>query len=349
MRSLKFDNLMILGIVLLAAVVAFSTAGRAYQELPGKGRQVIQGRCTWDTGYFQETLVRRALRDLGYEVPQPRMLENQLFYVGVAQGDVDFWANSWFPNQLNQVPDNFWEKADAYGYIVKNGGLQGYMVDKKSQEKFNMTSLEDFKREEVKKAFDKNGDGKADLFGAPSGWAVNKVMKHHLEIYGLEDHINLLQAGYSALFADVLGNYKSGEAVLFYTWTPNWTVSELEPGKDVMWINVPRIDPLPVYAEYADRMVAEDIEGAVTDPIKLGFLINDIRIVANKKFVRQNPAARKLFEVFKLSVADISRQNAKMHEGEDSQEEINRHVEEWIEAHQATYNDWLEQARAAAP
>ena len=202
----------------------------ADEKMPGKGVTVTQGRCTWDTGWFHETLIRRALTELGYTCEAPKMLQNPMFYASVTQGTVDFWANSWFPNQYPQLPKNFYDEAGEYGYVMKSGGLQGYLVDKKHQEKFNITSLEDFKREEVKKAFDTNGDGKADLYGAPQGWAVAKVMDHHLKVYGLEEHINLNQAAYNALFADVLGNFKSGNAVLYYTWTPNWSVLQTETG-----------------------------------------------------------------------------------------------------------------------
>ena len=332
-----------------ASLVLSANICPAYQEKPGQGITINQGRCTWDTGYFHETLVRRALTELGYKCNKPKMLQNPLFYASVTQGTIDFWANSWFPNQYSQLPKNFYEKADAYGYVMKAGGLQGYLVDKKHQEKFNITSLADFKRPEVKKAFDRNRDGKADLFGAPQGWKVADVMAHHIKVYGLEDHVNLVQASYNAIFADVLGNFKDGNGVLYYTWAPNWSVYKLRPGKEVVWINVPEIKPLPEFADNAEQMVASGVKGAVSDPIKLGFVINDIRIVANKEFVEKNPAAKKLFEVFNVSVADISAQNAKMKNGENKMADIERHVDEWIAANPETWESWLEQARTAAP
>lgn len=337
-------------VILATALVAFcTTAGVAYEKYPGKGIEVKQGRCTWDTGYFHETLIRKAMIELGYTFDKPKMLQNSLFYASVSQGTIDFWANSWFPNQESQLPQNFYETADAYGYVVKSGGLQGYLIDKKHQEKLNITSLADFKRPEVKEAFDRNGDGKADLFGAPQGWKVTEIMQHHLKVYGLEDHVNFVQAAYNALFADVFASFKDGKGVFFYTWTPNWSVSKLQPGKDVTWINVPEISPMDEFADKADEMVATDITGAATDPIKLGFIINDIRIVANKNFVADNPAAKKLFEVFKVSVSDISAQNAKMKDGENSIDDIERHADEWIEANRKTWDGWLEAARNAAP
>lgn len=343
------SNLLIGTTIIIAALLTAPPQNcLADQAKPGAGVTVKPGQCTWDTGYFHESLVRRALAELGYQVEEPKMLTNPMFYASVTHGAVDFWANSWFPNQIPQLPKNFDETAGAYGYVVKAGGLQGYLVDAKHQKQFNITSLADFKRPEVKRAFDHDGDGKADLYGAPDGWKVTEVMAHHIKAYGLEDHVNLIKASYNALFADVMGQHSAGKGVLFYTWTPNWSVYKLKPGKDVMWINVPEIKPLPEFADSADKMVASGVEGAVSDPIKLGFVINDIRIVANKKFVEANPAAKKLFEIFKVSVADISAQNARMKNGQNKMEHIERHVDEWIAANQETWQGWLEQARAAA-
>ena len=95
-------------------------------------------------------------------------------------------------------------------------------------------------------------------------------------------------------------------------------------------------------------MTVSGVQGAVTDPIKLGFVVSDIRIVANKKFAEGNPAAKKFFEVFTLPLADINAQNARMNEGEKSQKDIEKHVDEWIGKNTDKWNGWLEEARKAA-
>jgi glycine betaine/proline transport system substrate-binding protein len=115
-----------------------------------------------------------------------------------------------------------------------------------------------------------------------------------------------------------------------------------------MWINVPKIIPKESQMSAVDRMTQSGIVGAVSDPIKLGFVVSDIRIAANKKFTEKNPAAKKLFEIFTISLADVSAQNTKMSEGEKSQKDVERHAAEWIVKNQAQWNKWLEQARDAA-
>ena len=42
---------------------------------PGKGVTVKPARATWNTGFFQEALVRRGLEELGYDVKKPKDLD----------------------------------------------------------------------------------------------------------------------------------------------------------------------------------------------------------------------------------------------------------------------------------
>ncbi len=339
---------LVMGAVLSTLVFTGATTSFAMSHKPGEGVTVEPARATWNTGFFQEALVRRALEELGYEVEKPKDLQNPIFYKSVALGDVDYWTNGWFPNHDSQLPKGFYDDADVYGYVVKSGGLQGYLVSKRDVEKYDIKSLDDFKRDEVKKAFDKDGDGKADLTACPPGWGCENVITHHMEVYDLDDHVNPIKASYEAGMAAALASYNAGEPIFFYTWAPNWTIFKLKPGEDVMWINVPEIIPKESQAPAVDRMTVSGIEGAVSDPLKAGFVVSDIRIVANKKFAEANPAAKKFFEVFTVPLVDINEQNTRMNAGEKSQKDIEGHVDEWIEANKETWDGWLEEAKKAA-
>lgn len=334
--------------ILILAIIALVTPAFAAHHQPGKGVKVQPARATWNTGYFQEALVRAGLKELGYEVADPKELQNPLFYQAVMLGDVDYWTNGWFPNHTSQMPKGSDERVEIVGYVAKAGGLQGYLVSKKHVEQFNIKSLDDFKRPEVKKAFDSNGDGKADLTACPPGWGCEKVITHHFDVYDLDDHINPIKAGYSASMADTMARYGAGEPIFFYTWAPNWTIGKLKPGKDVMWINVPKNMPKESQMPGADRMTVSGIEGAVTDPLQAGFVVSDIQVVANKEFLTKNPAAKKFFEVFTLPLGDINAQNTRMQDGEKSKKDLKRHVKEWIANNQATWDGWLAEARKAA-
>ncbi|HLS69100.1 MAG TPA: proline/glycine betaine ABC transporter substrate-binding protein ProX, partial [Kiloniellales bacterium] len=62
----------------------------------------------------------------------------------------------------------------------------------------------------------------------------------------------------------------------------------------------------------------------------------------------ENPAVRALLEEAEIPIEDIFAQNALMNDGEDSEEDLRRHAEEWIADNQEAFDSWLEAARAAA-
>ena len=148
--------------------------------------------------------------------------------------------------------------------------------------------------------------------------------------------------------ADAVAAYREGTPILFYTWTPNWTVDTLKPGEDVMWIEVPEVNLPEAIADLADAATLSGVTGCVAEPCKLGFPANDIRPVVNSAFLKDNPAVKVLLEEASLPIEDIFAQNAKMNDGEGSTADVERHATEWVAAHADLVEGWLEKARAAA-
>ncbi len=100
-------------------------------------------------------------------------------------------------------------------------------------------------------------------------------------------------------------------------------------------------------ARYQD-ILPKDVDTALPDGSNYGFEANTQHIVANRKFAEANPAAAKLFAIMELSNNDISAQNLRMRDGEDSTRDIEKHADAWIAANRAKFDGWLDQARAAA-
>ena len=327
-----------------ALLCAGSLTPTLAQDMPGEGKTIRMARATWDTGWFHAEIYRQVLQELGYSVDTPTTLDNPPFYQAVSQGDIDLWVNGWFPLH-NTYRSTFESGAEVIGAVAKGGALEGYLVDKASVEKFDIKTLDDFKRDEVKEAFDRNGDGKADLVACPPGWGCEVNIEHHMDAYELRDHVNPIKAGYSASMADAVAAHQNGEPILFYTWTPNWTVNELVPGEDVMWIEVPEVDLPEDLMDLADAATLEGVEGCVNDPCTLGFPANDIVPVANSAFLEENPAVRALLETASIPLPAIFAQNAAMNDGDD---DIEQQAGTWIEQNRETVDSWLEEARQAA-
>ena len=289
--------------------------------------EIKMGKADWDTGYFQAEIYKQALEKMGYKVSGPTVMKPQVFYVAAAAGDVDLWVNGWFGTHDGYIAESK-GKVKAVGTVMEKGGLQGYLIDKKTADKFGIKSVLDIKKHA--KQFDSNNDGKADMVSCPPGWGCEKVIAKHFDELGLADYINRVQADYSASMADIISKYKNGQSVLFYTWTPNWTVGTLKLGKDIVWIDVPY-----------SKTKAVSVPNATKSKINMGFGADDIRPAANVDFLKANPKVEKMLKKASIPLADIAAQNLKMNKGEKSERAIKKHADAWIEANQSTFNSWI--------
>ena len=290
-------------------------------------KEIKMGKADWDTGFFQAEIYKKALEKMGYKVSGPTVMKPQVFYVAAAAGDMDLWVNGWFENHNTYVTEAM-GKVKPVGYVVEKGGLQGYLIDKKTADKFNIKSIMDIKKHA--KEFDINDDGKADMVACPPGWGCEKIITKHFEELGLGEFINPLKADYSASMADAISRYKNGKSILFYTWTPNWSVGTLKLGKDVVWIEAP----------YSDTKEVK-VPNATKSKLNMGFAVNDIRAAANVDFLKANPKVEKMLKKASIPLADIAEQNLKMNAGEKSEKAIKKHAEEWIKANQSTFDSWI--------
>ena len=324
---MKKHKLIIAACALALALPSAAQSGKKVVVRPAEGTNLEEK--------FQHRIVYRALEELGYSVAEPSETSYQLIHVAIGNSDADFTAVHWDP-----LHTAFYEESGGGVRIQKvgslvEGALQGYLVDKKSFDS-GITNLGDLKKPEVAKRFDSTGNGKADMVGCPPGWGCEKVITHQLEEFGLGDTVDQNQGEYAVIVGDAIARFKSGEPIIYYTWTPYWVSGVLVPGVDVEWIEVP-------YSSLPDGRKAD----TTFNGKQVGFEVNALRIVANTDFLRKNPAAKKLFELAKIDINDVSAQNNKMRDGEDKDSDINRHVDEWITKNRATFDGWLSAARAA--
>ncbi|MBW5407486.1 glycine betaine/L-proline ABC transporter substrate-binding protein ProX [Morganella morganii] len=325
-------------IAAIALSALIGTQAFADTAQPGKGVKVLPVQSTITEETFQTLIVNKALEKLGYDVQPIREVDYNVAYASIANGDATFMAVSWVPLHNSQYKaaggdDKFYRKGD---YVVN--AAQGYLIDKKTAEKYHITNIEQLKDPEIAKLFDSNGNGKADLTGCNPGWGCEAAINNHLTAYKLTDTVEHNQGNYAAMMADTITRYKEGKPVLYYTWTPYWISDVLKPGRDVVWLEVP----------FSSMPDGEKIDTKLPNGKNYGFPPSTMHITANKAWAEQNPAAAELFAVMKLPVSAINAQNLRMHSGENSQADIERHANAWIKANQAKFDGWIEQARKAA-
>ncbi|MDP3195389.1 glycine betaine/L-proline ABC transporter substrate-binding protein ProX [Tabrizicola sp.] len=305
------------------------------QDKPGEGVTVRPVASPIAEELFQARVIYKGLEQLGYTI-EPQQVEIQTAHLAVGTGDADFYTAHWDLLHAAFFTESGGEEVlQKVGPFIE-GMVQGYLVDKASYDA-GVKNLGDFKDPAIAAKFDGDGDGKADLAGCVPGWGCERIIEHHMDEYGLRDTVTHNQGEYNALMADTIARKETGNPILYFTWTPYWVSGALVPGKDVEWLDVP-------YTSLPDGVVAE----TTFNGKNLGFAVDNMYILATDKFLAENPAAAKILESVKIDINDISAQNKLMSDGAASSEDIDKHVADWIAAHQAEFDGWVAAAADAA-
>ncbi|WP_420609200.1 glycine betaine ABC transporter substrate-binding protein [Candidatus Poriferisodalis sp.] len=347
----------------------------AMSMTPGEGVTATMGRASWSTGYFQAELYRDLMEELGYDVTDPAELElgPNSAYVAMAEGQLDFWVNSWYPGHLawlaGELPDGslVGDHLSIVGEEMIAGGLQGFLITKSFADEYGVYSLDELNRNpEALAAFDATDpvpdNGMADIFGCPEAWTCDNVITNQIAFSGW-NNIQQVIAGYDAMFAQAVDSAGEGVPMVIYTWTPSAYITQLRPGDNVYWAGVESIldssNPAGEEGGEEHSQRGEDGTGgyAAIGPDQcpaaadhpeglcpIGWIAADILVTANNDFLAANPAAAKLLEVVKLSVIEVSLANVEQGEGADPGDL----AAAWIADNRGTVDAWLDAARAAA-
>ncbi|MDY6805260.1 MAG: glycine betaine/L-proline ABC transporter substrate-binding protein ProX [Cyanobacteriota bacterium] len=334
----------VLSVLLMGLMGCNSTSETNTLEIvtkPEEASPLRSAHSSWIEEKFQTEVVNIGLEKLGYKVEEPKAIEYPAMLIAMANGDLDY-----SPTHGERGHAQFFEAAGGeeklarVGYVIPNL-VQGYQIDKKTADKYNITNVEQLKNPEIAKLFDSDGDGKANLTGCNPGWSCELAIEHHLDSYELRDTVEHDRGEYTALLANTIARYQQGEPVLYYAFLPHWIGSVLKPEEDVIWLEVP-------FTSLPPEMGEVTTEDTTVNGKNLGFLTDPYRVVANKEFLAANPIAKRWFELVQIPHEDVNKESMLINEGEDKAEDIRRHAEEWVEQNQEKFDGWIEEARKAA-
>lgn len=364
-------------------------AGDGGGAMPGEGVEITMGRADWSTGYFQSYVYAALLEELGYTVTDPALLElgPSLAYLSMAQGDFDFWVNSWLPGHVSwffpelpdgttvgehltvfgPAPESAGEYAVAFtedtGEMVA-GGLQGFLITKSFADEYGITTMDEFNANaDAIAAYDAQdpvpGNGFADIYGCQESFTCDNIITNQIAFSGW-DNIQQSIAGYDAMVAEAIAKTTAGDPMIIYTWTPSAYITELRPSDNVYWLGVDEVldDSNPTGQEGGESHtqlpgtanIGEEScpSAAALGTCQLGWIAADILVTANTEFAEANPVAAKLFSLVTLSVLDVSLANVQQSAGADTNEAIQGLAADWIALNRGVADAWLAEAAAAA-
>ena len=327
---------------------------------------VTMAKADWTTEDPNAYVARDLLMELGYDVSDPADLElgPANAYIAMAQGDADFWINSWYPGHkswlANELPDGstVGDHLTVVGEMMMAGGLQGYLITKDFADEYGITSLDQLNdNPEALAAYDAQdptpGNGIADIYGCQESYTCDDIIQSQIAFSGW-DNIEQVIAGYDAMVAEAVTKANAGEPMVIYTWTPSAYITQLIPGQNVYWLTVDEVvddsNPLGVEGgeEHDQRPGTASIgpdqcPGSVDGVCQLGWIAADIQATANTEWLDANPVAKSFLEQFTMDVVDVSLMNVEMDNGAD----VESLASQWIEDNRDTVDGWLETAAAS--
>ena len=282
---------------------------------------VTMARADWSSGHMQAEVYAQLLGELGYTVNDPadHTLNPNAFYPALDSGQYDLWVNGWFPTHDRYLTAEtaagleYDRNIEAVGNPVAGGGREGYMIDKATADSLGIATMDDLAANAA--AFDRDGDGLADLVGCPEGWGCYEVINDHISDFGWGSSVEHISGSdYDGPAQGVVDQIAAGESALFYAWIPNWTAEELVPGGNVVWLE----SPWPA---------------------------SSVRAVGNVDFLDDNPDVRRLLREVKIPLADISAQNVRSRGANYTEAQLKSDASEWIAANRGLVDGWLATAR----
>ena len=335
--------------------------------LPGEGVSITMAKADWSTEDPNAYTIKMILEEMGYTVSDPKDTElgPANAFLAMAQGDADFWINSWMPGHQswlnNELPDGslVGDHVTVVGEMMMAGGLQGYLISKAFAEEYGIASLDDLNNNpDAIAAYDAQdpvpGNGKADIYGCSESWTCDDIIESQIAFSGWEN-IQQTIAGYDAMFAEAAQKADAGEPAIAYTWTPSAYITMMRPGDNALWLTVDEVidDSNPTGREggeaYDQRpgtagIGTDKCPGSVGGTCQMGWIAADIRAAANNDFLAANPAVQKMLELFAMDVVEVSLMNVEMADGADVQDL----AAQWIEDNRDLVDSWIAEAMAAA-
>ncbi|KRE24408.1 glycine/betaine ABC transporter [Bosea sp. Root483D1] len=330
-----------------AALAVATLQGTALaQALPGKGKTVRYAQSdSLGANYVTAQIVNRALKELGYEV-KISTLNTTLFFQAAAQGDLDLATDVNMP-QREPAFRAVEKQAELIGSgMIVGGGVNGYLIDKKTATAHSITSLAQMKDPKLAALFGK--DGRADLINCDPGWSCGDVVDFQIDKFGLKDTVRSVRGKYETLMVEAVARVKRGEPAFFYAWSPSWVNNALIPGEEVVWLPTPE-DALPPNVPNRGSAQVAGVKGCAggADPCRMAMASWNWASVANKQFVAANPAVKALIEQMKFPLPIWSAWEFNINKNGASSANVNRMAEEWISQNKAIFDGWVKSGRDA--
>ena len=249
---------------------------------------------------------------------------------GMDKGDgtADVYTDLWMPNRQG-IWDKYVDGAQSVAVNIPYQGTQMVYVPTYMAEKGVRTVL-DLAKPEVAAMFDKDGNGKGEMWIGAPGWASANVNEVKVRDYGLLDFIEPIRAEESVKTARVKDSIAKDEGYAFYCYKPHaiWYMF------DVMMLTEPKFDP----AKYVMVQPSDSPDWYNKSKVATKDALKNVQIAWSKSLKERSPAIAEFFERFKLTADDVSKFAFEISGKGREPSEV---AKEWVDKNSQRVDGWL--------
>lgn len=275
-RKIKNKKRVTIIILLLSLILVFFTACSSGTDTKDGGdagdkETLVLADAQWESIQFHNSIAQIFIEEgFGYET-EIMSGTTPVTFTGLENGDIDIYMESWVQN-IQDVYDSAIENGSVVELSVNfDDNRQGlyvptYVIEGDPERGIepmapDLKTVKDLPK--YKELFEDEEDpSKGRIYGSPSGWEVDNILRKKYETYGLDETFNYFSPGSSAGLAASLGtSYENGDPWVGYYWEPEWvmakydlTLLEDEPFSEELWSEE---------AGYASEWPAVDVTVAV--------------------------------------------------------------------------------------
>lgn len=253
-KSIKNKKILLMMILLIGLVLITSTACSTESAEKGSDKKetLILADAQWESIQLHNSIAQVFIEEgYGYETDIMSGTTSVTF-TGLTNGDIDIYMESWVQNiqdvydaalesgEVIEVSTNFDDNRQGLyvpTYVIEGDADRG--IEPMAPDLKTVKDLPKYK--EVFK--DEEDPSKGRVYGSPSGWEVDNILRQKFDTYNLDETFNYFSPGSSAGLAASLGtSYENGDAWVGYYWEPEWvmakydlTLLEDEPFSEELW------------------------------------------------------------------------------------------------------------------
>ena len=239
-KSIKNMKRLTIMILLLSLMLVISTAcstGSAEND-SGKKETLILADAQWESIQLHNSIAQIFIEEgFGYKTDVMSGTTSVTF-TGLVNGDIDIYMESWVQNiqdayddaiesgEVIELSTNFDDNRQGFyvpTYVIKGDADRG--IEPMAPDLKTVKDLPKYK--EIFK--DEEDSSKGRIYGSPSGWEVDNILRQKYETYDLDETYNYFSPGSSSGLAVSLGtSYENGDPWVGYYWEPEWVMAKYD-------------------------------------------------------------------------------------------------------------------------